>query len=53
VIKQTVESPPFTDAGKALGFTPSYLSADDFGKLIARDDAKLAQMMADLGLKKK
>jgi putative tricarboxylic transport membrane protein len=52
-IKQTVESQPFIDAGKAIGFTPAYLSADDFGKLIARDDAKLAQVMTDLGLKKK
>ena len=52
-IKQTIESQPFGDAGKAIGFTPSYLSADDFGKLIARDDAKLAQVMTDLGLKKK
>jgi tripartite-type tricarboxylate transporter receptor subunit TctC len=53
VIKQTVESQPFADAGKAIGFTPAYLSSDDFGKLIARDDAKLAQVMTDLGLKKK
>jgi len=52
-IKQTVESQPFNDAGKAIGFAPSYLSADDFGKLIARDDAKLAQVMTDLGLRKK
>jgi tripartite-type tricarboxylate transporter receptor subunit TctC len=52
-IKQTVESQPFADAGKAIGFTPAYLSSDDFGKLIARDDAKLAQVMTELGLKKK
>src|SRR5215470_12129411 len=52
-IKQTVESQPFGDAGKAIGFTPAYLSSDDFSKLIARDDAKLAQVMTDLGLKKK
>jgi tripartite-type tricarboxylate transporter receptor subunit TctC len=51
-VKKTVESQPFMDAGKAIGFTPAYLSADDFGKLIARDDAKLAQVMADLGLRK-
>ena len=51
-IRRTVESQPFADAGKAIGFTPAYLSADDFGRLIARDDAKLAQVMADLGLKK-
>ena len=44
--------PAATDAGKALGFTPAYLPADGFGKLIASDDAKLAQLMADLGLKK-
>jgi tripartite-type tricarboxylate transporter receptor subunit TctC len=53
VIKRTVDSQPFKDAGKAIGFTPAYLSADDFGKLIASDDAKLAQLMTDLGLKKK
>jgi tripartite-type tricarboxylate transporter receptor subunit TctC len=51
-VKKTVESQPFADAGKAIGFTPAYLSADDFGRLIASDDAKLAQVMADLGLKK-
>jgi tripartite-type tricarboxylate transporter receptor subunit TctC len=53
VIKQTVESQPFKDAGKAIGFVPAYLSADDFSKVIAHDDAKLAQLMTDLGLKKK
>ena len=44
---------PFKDAGKAIGFVPAYLSADDFSKVIAHDDAKLAQLMTDLGLKKK
>jgi tripartite-type tricarboxylate transporter receptor subunit TctC len=52
-IKRTVESQPFKDAGKAIGFVPAYLSADDFSKVIANDDAKLAQLMTDLGLKKK
>jgi tripartite-type tricarboxylate transporter receptor subunit TctC len=52
-IKRTVDSQPFKDAGKAIGFTPAYLPADEFGKLIAHDDAKLAQLMTDLGLKKK
>jgi len=51
-IKKTVEAQPFADAGKAIGFTPAYLGADDFGRLIARDDAKIAQLMAELGLKK-
>ena len=51
-IRRTVESPAFHDAGKAIGFMPAYLPADEFGKLIAGDDAKLARAMADLGLKK-
>jgi tripartite-type tricarboxylate transporter receptor subunit TctC len=52
-IKVTVDSQQFKDAGKAIGFVPAYLSADDFSKVIASDDAKLAQLMTDLGLKKK
>jgi tripartite-type tricarboxylate transporter receptor subunit TctC len=51
-IKHTVESQQFKEAGKTLGFTPAYLPADEFGRLIASDDAKLAQLMTDLGLKK-
>ena len=51
-VEKTVHSQSFDDAGKALGFTPAYLSAEEFGMLIASDDAKLAQLMADLGLKK-
>ena len=52
-IKESVESPAFADAGKTIGFTPAYLPSEDFGALIASDDAKLAQVMGDLGLKKK
>jgi tripartite-type tricarboxylate transporter receptor subunit TctC len=52
-IKQAVDAPSFTDAGKTIGFTPAYLPAKDFGALIASDDEKLAQMMDGLGLKKK
>jgi len=52
-IKASVQSPGFADAGKTIGFTPAYLPAEDFGALIASDDAKLAQVMAELGLKKK
>jgi tripartite-type tricarboxylate transporter receptor subunit TctC len=52
-IKEAVESPAFADAGKTIGFTPAYLSAEDFGALIASDDEKLAQVMDELGLKKK
>jgi tripartite-type tricarboxylate transporter receptor subunit TctC len=52
-IKDSVQSPAFAGAGKTIGFTPAYLPAEDFGALIASDDAKLAQVMAELGLKKK
>jgi tripartite-type tricarboxylate transporter receptor subunit TctC len=52
-IKEAVQSPGFADAGKTIGFTPAYLSSEDFGALIARDDEKLAQVMDELGLKKK
>jgi tripartite-type tricarboxylate transporter receptor subunit TctC len=52
-IKDSVESSSFADAGKTIGFTPAYLPSEDFGALIASDDAKLAQVMGDLGLKKK
>jgi tripartite-type tricarboxylate transporter receptor subunit TctC len=52
-IKRSVESQAFGDAGKTIGFTPAYLPSEDFGALIASDDAKLAQVMGELGLKKK
>ena len=52
-IKQSVETPAFSDAGKSIGFAPAYLPAADFGQLIASDDARLAQLMDELGLKKK
>ena len=52
-IKTTVESESFKEAGKSIGFAPAYLPAEDFGRLIASDDAKLASVMVELGLKKK
>jgi tripartite-type tricarboxylate transporter receptor subunit TctC len=52
-IKQSVEAPAFKDAGKSIGFIPAYLPAQDFAKLIASDDVRLAQLMDELGLKKK
>ncbi len=52
-IKRTVESAAFKDAGKSIGYMPAYLPADDFGRLIASDDAKLANVMVELGMKKK
>jgi tripartite-type tricarboxylate transporter receptor subunit TctC len=52
-IRQAVDAPTFKEAGKTIGFTPAYLSAQDFQHLIANDDVKLAQLMDELGLKKK
>jgi tripartite-type tricarboxylate transporter receptor subunit TctC len=52
-IKASVESQSFKDAGKTIGFVPAYLPAQDFAKLIANDDVRLAQLMDELGLKKK
>lgn len=51
-IKGTVKSKAFKDAGIAIGFTPAFLPAHEFHKVIATDDTRLAQVMADLGLKK-
>jgi tripartite-type tricarboxylate transporter receptor subunit TctC len=52
-IKQSVDAPTFKEAGKSIGFTPAYLPAQDFAKLIASDDVRLAELMDELGLKKK
>ena len=52
-IRASVESQSFRDAGKTIGFVPAYLPAQDFAKLIASDDTRLAALMGDLGLKKK
>jgi tripartite-type tricarboxylate transporter receptor subunit TctC len=51
-IKKTVDSQSFKDAGKAIGFIPAFLPSSEFAKLIASDDTRLAQVMADLGMKK-
>jgi tripartite-type tricarboxylate transporter receptor subunit TctC len=52
-VRRTVESPEFAAAGEAVGFTPAFLPAEKFGKLIAHDDARLGNVMAELGLKKR
>jgi tripartite-type tricarboxylate transporter receptor subunit TctC len=52
-IKQTAASREFIEAGKKIGFEPAFLPADEFGKLIAAEDARLAAIMTELGLKKK
>ena len=52
-VKTTVDSPEFAEAGKKVGFVPAYLPAEEFGKVIAEDDTKLASVMTEIGLKKK
>jgi len=52
-IELTVASPELREAGEKVGFLPAFLPADEFGKLIAADDHKLASVMATLGLKKR
>ena len=52
-IKATVASPEFQEAGTKIGFLPAFLPADEFGRLIAADDGKLAAVMNKLGLKKR
>ena len=52
-VRYTVESPEFAAAGETIGFTPAFLPADKFGKLIASDDVRLGNVMAELGLKKR
>ncbi|HLB47993.1 MAG TPA: tripartite tricarboxylate transporter substrate binding protein [Anaerolineales bacterium] len=51
-IMKTVESTEFEAAGKNLGFTPAYLPAQAFGKVIAEDDQRLAETMKQMGLKR-
>jgi tripartite-type tricarboxylate transporter receptor subunit TctC len=52
-VRRTVESEAFAQAGETFGFTPAFLPADQFGKLIAKDDTRLGNVMAELGLKKR
>jgi tripartite-type tricarboxylate transporter receptor subunit TctC len=51
-IQDTVASPEFAEAGKTVGFRPAFLPASEFGQVIATDDKKLSEVMAQLGMKK-
>jgi tripartite-type tricarboxylate transporter receptor subunit TctC len=52
-IEKTVKSPEFKEAGVNIGYTPAYLPAAEFGKVIAGDDLRLAAIMEQIGLKKR
>lgn len=50
--KAAVDSAEFQDAAAKIGFTPAYLSAGEFGSLIAKDDQEIGALMERLGLRK-
>jgi tripartite-type tricarboxylate transporter receptor subunit TctC len=51
-IRRTAESAGFASASQKLGVTPAYMPAEEFGVLIASEDATLARLMQLIGLKK-
>lgn len=51
-IRKTIASPEFVKASESLSVAPAFLPAADFGRLVAKEDADLAQIIQALGLKK-
>ena len=51
-VRETVQSPEFAAAAAKLYVSPGFLPAAEFGKLIAAEDAYLARVMEQIGLKK-
>ena len=51
-IRKTAESPEFAQASERLGVRPAFMPAEEFGNLIAKEDAELARIMQLIGLKK-
>lgn len=51
-IRKTAESPDFARASERLGVSPAFMPAEEFGRLIAREDGELARIMQLIGLKK-
>jgi len=51
-VRKVVTSKEFQERSAKLGFEPAFLPTSEFGKLIARDDASIAKLMGELGLKK-
>ena len=48
--KAAMESEEFQEAAKNIGFEPGFLDHGDFADLIARDDARIAALLEELGL---
>jgi tripartite-type tricarboxylate transporter receptor subunit TctC len=51
-VRRTAESPDFARASGKFGVRPAFMPAAEFGVLIAKEDAQLAQLMQSIGLKK-
>jgi tripartite-type tricarboxylate transporter receptor subunit TctC len=51
-VRNTVASAEFAKASASLSVTPAFQPAAEFGRLIAKEDAELAQTIQALGLKK-
>jgi len=51
-IRKTAESAEFSQASERLGVRPAFMPAEEFGRLIAKEDAELARIMQIIGLKK-
>jgi putative tricarboxylic transport membrane protein len=49
-IRKTVESPEFTRAAEKLLVAPAFMPPAEFGQLIAKEDAEIAQAVKALGL---
>jgi tripartite-type tricarboxylate transporter receptor subunit TctC len=51
-IRASVESAEFAQGSERLNVRPAFMPAAAFGDLIAKEDAQLARIMQDIGLKK-
>jgi tripartite-type tricarboxylate transporter receptor subunit TctC len=51
-IRKAVASKEFVEGSDKLGARPAFLSAADFGKVVAKEDADIAKLMTALGMKK-
>jgi len=51
-IRKTVTSKEFAEGSEKLGARPAFLSAADFAKVVAKEDADIAKLMVLLGMKK-
>jgi tripartite-type tricarboxylate transporter receptor subunit TctC len=51
-IRSTASSPEFASQCQKLNVRPAFVGAEEFGALIAREDAELARLMQKIGLKK-